>query len=132
MSSQKISLLIILVGIAISSLIFFSEFGSSKEGKGLPPLNNVFIQADKQIIEITAKGGFEPTTSIAKAGYPTTLKITTNGTYDCSSVVSIPELGIHQNLPANGVTNIDLGTRGVGVLNGTCGMGMYPFTIDFR
>jgi plastocyanin domain-containing protein len=132
MSSQKISLLIILVGIAVSSLIFFFDFGGSKESKSLPSLGNVFIQADKQTIEITAKGGFEPATSIAKAGYPTTLKITTNGTYDCSSIVSIPELNIRQNLPANGITNIDLGTRGVGVLNGTCGMGMYPFTIDFR
>lgn len=132
MSSQKISLLIILVGIAISSLIFFFNFGNQKESKGLPPLGNVFIQAGKQTVEITAKGGFTPSASIAKAGVPTVLHITTEGTYDCSSVVSIPELGIRQNLPASGATTIDIGTRPVGVLNGTCGMGMYPFTIDFR
>jgi plastocyanin domain-containing protein len=132
MSPQKISLLIIFAGIAISSLIFFFDFGGSKGNTTLPSLGNVFLQAGEQTIEITAKGGFEPANSIAKAGYPTILKITTNGTFDCSSVVSIPELGIRQNLPASGVTKINLGTREVGVLNGTCGMGMYPFTIDFR
>jgi plastocyanin domain-containing protein len=132
MSPQKISLLIILIGVAISSLIFFFDFGNQKEGKGLPPLGNVFIQAGKQTINITAKGGFEPATSIAKAGVPTVLRITTEGTYDCSSVVSIPELGVRKNLPASGVTEINIGTRPAGVLNGTCGMGMYPFTIEFK
>ena len=94
--------------------------------------NNVYIQDGKQIIQITAKGVFEPASTIAKAGVPTTLRITTEGTFDCSSVISIPELKIRQNLPSSGTTDIDLGVRPAGVLDGTCGMGMYPFTIEFK
>lgn len=132
MSSKTISLLIILAGIAVSGLIFFSDFGN-KEGEGVvPQKNNVYIQDGKQIIQITAKGGFEPASTIAKAGVPTTLRITTEGTFDCSSVISIPELKIRQNLPSSGTTDIDLGVRPAGVLDGTCGMGMYPFTIEFK
>ena len=132
MSSKQISILILLVGLVISAFIFFSDSAVPKGNTTLPYLGNVYVQAGKQTVEITAKGGFEPKTSVAKAGYPTTLQITTNGTYDCSSVISIPELSVRQNLPASGVTKIDLGTRGIGILNGTCGMGMYPFTVEFK
>lgn len=85
-----------------------------------------------QIIEITAKGGYTPRSSIAKANVPTILRINTNGTFDCSSSVRIPSLGIFQNLPQSGVTDINLGTNGAGKLYGTCGMGMYPFEINFQ
>ena len=132
MPPKYISLSIILAGLAISAFIFFSDSAVPKGNTTLPYLGNVYVQAGKQTVEINAKGGFEPETSVAKAGFPTILQITTNGTYDCSSVISIPELGVRQNLPANGVTKIDLGTRGVGILHGTCGMGMYPFTVEFK
>ena len=133
MSSKQISFIIILIGIVISAFIFFSGTPIPK-GKSavLPSLGNVFIQGGKQTVDITAKGGFEPKTSIAKTGVPTTLRITTNGTYDCSSSINIPERNIRQNLPANGVTEIDIGTHTPGILNGTCGMGMYPFTVEFK
>ena len=132
MSPKYISLSIILVGLVVSAVIFFTNAVVPKNTEALPYLGNVYVKGGKQTIEITAKGGFEPKTSVAQAGYPTTLEITTKGTYDCSSIVSIPELGVRQNLPASGVTNIDLGTRQPGILNGTCGMGMYPFTIEFK
>ncbi|MFA5830925.1 MAG: cupredoxin domain-containing protein [Candidatus Paceibacterota bacterium] len=132
MSPKFISLSIILAGIVISAFIFFSDAVVPKKNTAIPYLGNVYVQAGKQIVEINAKGGFEPKTSNAKAGIPTTLQITTNGTFDCSSVISIPELGVRQNLPATGVTKIDLGTRDAGVLHGTCGMGMYPFTVEFK
>jgi len=132
MSSKFISLSIILVGLIISAFIFFSDTVAPQKNTTIPSLGNVYIQAGKQTVEINAKGGFEPETSGAKAGYPTMLKITTNGTFDCSSVISIPELGVRQNLPATGVTKIDLGTREAGILRGTCGMGMYPFAVEFK
>ncbi|MCK9351492.1 MAG: cupredoxin domain-containing protein [Candidatus Paceibacterota bacterium] len=133
MSSKTISLIIIAIGIIVAGVIIFSGFGESKENAPSPlNLGNVFIQGGKQTVDIIAKGGFEPETSIAKSGVPTVLRITTKGTFDCSSVVNIPELGVRKNLPVNGVTEIDLGTRAPGTLNGSCGMGMYPFTIEFK
>lgn len=132
MSSKQISLAIILSGLAVSGFIFFSDIGISKKNEETPSFGNVFVQGERQTIEITAKGGFEPKISIAQAGIPTTLKIHTQGTFDCSSTISIPDLGIRQNLPNSGITEIDLGVNEVGILNGSCGMGMYPFEIDFR
>ncbi len=85
-----------------------------------------------QIIEITAKGGYTPRKSVAKAGIPTILRINTNGTFDCSSSVRIPSMNIFKSLPPSGITDIDLGTPQKGALNGSCGMGMYPFEIEFQ
>lgn len=94
---------------------------------------NVRIVNNQQIIALEAKGGFSPTTSVAKAGIPSILQISTNGTYDCSSAISIPSLGYRKNLPATGVENIEIPAQEAGTtINGTCSMGMYSFSISFE
>lgn len=95
-------------------------------------VNNVTVVDGKQIIEIKAKGGYLPQKSIAKAGVPTILRINTSGTFDCSAALRIPSKNINEMLPNSGVTDIDLGINEVSTLNGTCGMGMYSFAIDFK
>ena len=97
-----------------------------------PAVNNVSIVDGKQIIEIHAKGGYTPSKSVAKSGLPTILRFDTNGTFDCSSSVRIPSMNISKILPQTGSADIDIGSRQVAVLNGTCGMGMYPFEVDFK
>lgn len=133
--------LIIVVAIIIASLIIGSAiyFSGSKqrseqgvEEENVVNANNVSIVDGKQIIEITAKGGYRPAHSVAKAGIPTILRLNTNGTFDCTSIVRIPSLNISQNLPISGSTDISLGTQKATVLQGTCGMGMYPFDITFQ
>lgn len=94
--------------------------------------NNITIIDGKQIIEITAKGGYQPRKSIAKAGIPTVIRFNTSGSFDCSIAVRIPSLRIAKNLPPSGNTDIDIGTPTLGILNGTCGMGMYYFEIGFN
>ena len=94
--------------------------------------NNVSVIDGKQIIEIHAKGGYQPKTSNAKAGIPTTLRFNTSGTFDCSSAVRIPSLSINTALPPSGTTDIDIGFAQLGTLQGTCGMGMYPFEVVFQ
>jgi plastocyanin domain-containing protein len=131
-SSKTISFFIILAGLAVSSLIFFSDAVIPKKNGVAPSLGNAFVQGGTQTINLAAKGGFTPETTIAKAGIPTVLRITTAGTFDCSSVISIPELRITKNLPNTGITEIDIGNRPPGILYGSCGMGMYPFEIDFQ
>jgi plastocyanin domain-containing protein len=126
-------LVLIIVIIIIGFLLFSAPVKTDKNQLDDSPIvNNVSINDGKQIIEIRAKDGFTPRKSIAKADLPTVLRFDTNGTFDCSSVVRIPELDITRNLPQSGVTDIDLGNPKVGVLNGTCGMGMYPFEINFQ
>ena len=96
------------------------------------PANNVSMVSGKQIIEIRAKGGYQPRVSTAKAGVPTVLRFDTNGTFDCSASVRIPSLGIGKLLPQTGTTDIELGVVGAGTLQGMCGMGMYPFEVIFQ
>ena len=94
--------------------------------------NNVSIVEGKQIVEMRAKGGYLPERSVAKAGIPTLLRFDTSGTFDCSSSVRIPSMNISKMLPQTGTTDIDIGVQEAGTFNGTCGMGMYPFEVDFQ
>lgn len=97
-----------------------------------PVANNVSIVDGLQIIDITAKGGYLPRTSTAKAGIPTILRFHTNGTFDCSSYIRIPSMGLSKNLPATGTFDIPISDPKAGPLVGMCGMGMYPFQVNFQ
>lgn len=119
----------IIAGVIIVGAVFIGNNGNSQN---YVQGNNVTMVGDKQIIVVRAKGGYGPRKSVAKAGIPTILRVDTNGTFDCSSIVRIPSMSIFKNLPQTGSTEIDLGSPKVGVLQGICGMGMYRFEIDFE
>jgi plastocyanin domain-containing protein len=91
------------------------------------------MSTDSQIINIDAKGGYSPNKISARAGIPTTIKVMTRGTFDCSSALTIPSIGYRTNLPPSGVTEIEIPPQVAGTtLEGTCQMGMYGFTINFN
>lgn len=95
--------------------------------------NNVSLIDGKQVITITAKGGYSPRTTVAKAGIPTVLKVKTSGTFDCSSALVIPSLSYRANLPMSGESLIDVPAQSTGTtLRGICAMGMYSFSIEFN
>jgi len=121
---------IIAVGLIVGEVLL-STRNNSIAPQGINA-NNVFLVEGKQIVEISAKGGYQPRTSIAKSGIPTILRFKTNGTFDCSSSVRIPSLNISKVLPQTGATDIDLGIQPSATLQGTCGMGMYPFEVQFQ
>lgn len=124
---------ILVAGFIVGGAIYFSNSSSKTRGEVKEEIvNNVSVVDGKQIIEIRAKGGYRPVHSFAKAGIPTILRINTSGTFDCTSIVRIPALNISKNLPISGSTDIDLGIQKASVLQGTCGMGMYPFDITFQ
>jgi len=61
------------------------------------------------------------------------LKISTNGTYDCSSSLVIPSLNYRKFLQPTGVEEITIPKdKAIGKLRGLCGMGMYSFEIRFQ
>lgn len=105
--------------------------GTSDEAN-IASQNNVSVENGIQVVEIKAKGGYSPRKSAAKAGLPTVVRFNTNGTFDCSASIRIPSLKISKILPQNGSTDIDIGSPVAGALRGSCGMGMYPFEIDFQ
>ena len=127
---EFIAALIIAV-VLIGGAVLLVNSGNFSNSEAVPA-NNVTIVDGKQVVDLQARGGYTPQKSTAKAGMPTTLKITTKGTFDCSSSIRIASLNVSKALPPSGVTEIDLGTPQAGILRGSCGMGMYPFDIDFQ
>jgi len=93
---------------------------------------NVTMEGDQQIIVVTAKGGYAPKLTTAKANTPTVLRVKTDGTYDCTASVNIPSLGVSKVLEPTAVTEIVVPPQQAGSeLKGTCAMGMYNFSIKF-
>lgn len=93
---------------------------------------SVVKDGDKQIVELTAKGGYSPAVVQASANKGTVLRVKTNNTFDCSSALTIPALGVSKMLPPTGSTDIEIGSQQAGTqLDGTCSMGMYNFSIKF-
>jgi Cu+-exporting ATPase len=129
-NTTPLSILIAAVLIG-GALIFVATSGSgtaTEENK-----NNVSMVDGKQIITITAKGGYSPRVTSAQSNVPTVLKVSTLGTFDCSSALTIPSLGYRNNLPSSGETLIDLPPQKPGTtLRGLCAMGMYNFAVNFN
>lgn len=126
---MKLTVISILVAVALiggAILLTRGDTNTSVDG------DNVSIIDGKQIIQIRAKGGYQPRKSIAQAGLPTVLRFDTIATFDCSSSVVIPSLGVRKNLPQAGSTDIDLGSPKAGILQGMCSMGMYQFEVEFQ
>jgi len=124
-----------LISIIIAVLLIGGALVLTKNTRNVESVanaNNVVIVDGKQIVTINAKGGYLPRKSVAKAGIPTVIRFDTDGTFDCSSAVRIPSMNISQVLPQSGSTDIDIGTQQVATLQGACGMGMYPFEINFE
>jgi plastocyanin domain-containing protein len=131
---QKIPLAIIVSVVVIIGAIFFvgRNQNANPGNDAVETANNVTVVDGVQIIEITAKGGYSPKVTTAKAGLPTTLKVKTKATFDCSSALTIPSIGYRKNLPPTGETAIELPAQEAGsTLQGICAMGMYNFSITF-
>ena len=106
---------------------------AEKQNNDVSASNNSVIKDGVQYVTITARGGYSPRSSTAKAGIPTKLVMKTNGTYDCSASLVIRSLNYRGMLPNTGDTTIDAGTPKAGdVLKGVCGMGMYSFAVSFN
>lgn len=125
---------ILLSGVLIGGAVILTSGGNSQAPSARTEKaneNNVSVVDGKQIVEIDAKGGYLPRKSLAKAGIPTVIRFNTQATFDCSSSVRIPSMNISKILPQTGSTDIDVGIQKVGPLQGSCGMGMYPFEVEF-
>ena len=130
MKTTAISILV--AAVLIGGAIMLSNRGKDSNTT-TASANNVNVVDGKQIITINAKGGYSPKLTTAKAGMPTVIKIDTNGTFDCSSALTIPSLGYRSNLPPSGETAIDVPPQEVGAtVQGLCAMGMYNFAVNFN
>jgi plastocyanin domain-containing protein len=95
--------------------------------------SNVTIEDGKQIVTVSAKGGYLPEVTEAKADMPTVLRVETKNTFDCSAVLALPSMDYQKNLPPTGITEVELPPQEAGsTFEGLCGMGMYRFEIAFK
>ncbi len=116
--------ILIMVGIGNNQ-----DLTSGSESSSIAPPT---IVNGKQIIEISAKGGYTPRETKAKANIPSIIRMKTRGTFDCSSSLIIPTLKYASYLPATGTTDIEVPPQQPGTtLQAMCGMGMYSFDIQF-
>lgn len=133
---NKISLIIILIGLAIGISIIFignSKNDNIKIKNTKEEIQNTKIIDGVQYITINAKGGYSPKVSSGKAGIPTKLIVKTNNTYDCSASLVVKSVNYQKILPKTGEEIIDLGTPKAGEpIRGVCGMGMYNFVVNFE
>lgn len=136
---KKNSLLIIISIVFVGILIFFVSGAGKKTGDDAKntgsntKVETVQMIDGKQIIEVIARGGYNPRDIVAKAGVPTILRMKTSGTFDCSAAFVVPSLGIQKMLPQTGVTDFEIPVQKAGAnITGTCGMGMYRLNINFQ
>lgn len=122
---------VIITAVLIGGAILLAQNRPST-GSVAPTGDNVSIVDGQQIIVITAKGGYSPRVTTAKAGIPTVIRFSTTGTFDCSSYIRIPSMGVAKILPSTGTADISITNPQPGLLNGMCGMGMYPFQVNFE
>lgn len=123
--------LVIAAAIIFGAVIIVNKSPDSSDSSGSS--GKVTNESGKQIITIAVRGGYSPRVSNAKANVATIIRFVTNGTFDCSSAVSIPALGYRTNLPQSGTTDVEIPPQASGSsIQGTCGMGMYYFSINFN
>lgn len=133
MNIKKIIAFVGVIFILTSGVVWFTRQLTTDTNDTALDSSNVTVVDGKQIITITAKGGYSPRITNAKADMPTVLKLDTRGTFDCSSAVTIPSLSYRANLPPSGQTSIDIPPQKDGtVMKGLCSMGMYNFQIRFN
>ena len=129
----KTTAISILVAVILIGGAMMLSSGGKDSNTNIASANNVSVVDGKQIITISAKGGYSPKVTTAKAGIPTVIKMDTQGTFDCSSALTIPSLGYRNNLPPSGETVIDVPLQQSGtIMRGLCAMGMYNFTVNFN
>lgn len=124
---------VIVMVLAIGGIFALLRSGGSNTPTNTSGQTNVSIVDGKQVIQINAKGGYAPRVTVAKANIPTVINVQTNGTFDCSSALTVAAAGFRKNLPATGVTPIEIPPQQAGAtVKGVCAMGMYNFAVNFN
>ncbi|MFA6397934.1 MAG: cupredoxin domain-containing protein [Candidatus Paceibacterota bacterium] len=137
MTKSKLPLIIITIGLIFAiGIILVGNFKKENitkiDDQRTEQVSNIEIKDGIQYVTINAKGGYLPRISTAKAGIPTKLIVKTNNTYDCSASLVMRSIDYQKILQKTGEEVVDLGTPEVGPFQGTCGMGMYNFQVNFE
>lgn len=78
-----------------------------------------------QEIEVTVKGGYQPSAIMVKAGVPLRLNFTRRESTPCGEEVVLPDFGKRAHLPQDRTVAIEVTPEKAGEYEFTCGMNMY-------
>jgi plastocyanin domain-containing protein len=78
-----------------------------------------------QEIEVTVKGGYQPSTIVVKVGTPLRLNFTRREASTCGEEVVLPGFGMRAHLPENRTVPVEVTPEQPGEYEFTCGMNMY-------
>lgn len=93
--------------------------------------DGIKIVDGKQEVVITAtNSGYKTSTKIIKKGIPVKLIVNSKNVQSCARSFVIPSLKISRVLPINGSEIIDFTPNDLGILNFSCGMGMYTGSFE--
>jgi uncharacterized protein len=88
------------------------------------------VMTQQNVAIKVSSGGYTPSKFSVRSGQKVTLNLETNNNYSCTSIFTIPQLGINKQLPTTGNTEISFVPEKPGLLTFSCGMGMYSGTIQ--
>jgi len=135
---HKLTLLAVFgITLLIGGAIMFSDGSKNQTGDytsgEVDQVGNAIIENGIQYVDITARGGYSPKTTKARANMPTVIRMKTENSYDCSTALVIPDIKYQKYLPRTGVENIEIPLENTqGTLLGMCSMAMYHFQIEFE
>ena len=82
-------------------------------------------RAGFQEVDITVKGGYQPSEVVVKAGLPLRLNFTRRESSPCGEEVILPDFGKRAHLPENRTVPVEIFPEKSGEYEFTCGMNMY-------
>jgi plastocyanin domain-containing protein len=85
-----------------------------------------------QVVNVTVKGGYQPSSITAEAGRPLRLNFTRRESTPCGEEIVLPEFGRRAHLPEGMAVPIEITPRESGEYEFTCGMSMYKGKIIVR
>jgi len=87
--------------------------------------NNNFVVGDKQVIDLKVDGlDYFPNKFTLKKGVPVEWNIDGKNAQGCAGIISVPKLGILEQLPQDEIKTITFTPQQTGKITFTCGMGM--------
>jgi sulfite exporter TauE/SafE len=117
-----------------SAIIRFLTEVPQVDGQGLPAASTAPVAAGSNVVKINVlNSGYQPGQTVAPAGKPIQLVLTTKNVQSCSRAFVIPSLNLQKLLPATGETVINIPAQKAGTsMRFTCSMGMYNGVIQFQ
>ncbi|PAK80142.1 cupredoxin domain-containing protein [Lentilactobacillus parakefiri] len=88
------------------------------------------MNEDKQTINVTVSGGYQPSVIKLKQGVPAEIKFKRINDQGCLDVVHSDELGFSEALPVNVTKTVQVPTDKVGEFGFSCGMDMFKGKVE--